>query len=360
MNKTLLFFFSLSIVLSACTQPESKVEVKKRIAKGNRAYGGTFKLNENEECQTLFPYSIIDAVSSRIVAQIYEGLVKKSSKDLSIKPSIAESWEIDTTGTIYTFKLKKGIYFHDDPCFPNGKGREVTAQDFKFSFEMLCTQKINDSIENVMFAQTLKNRVLGANKFYEASKKGKPNFDLEGVKVIDDYTLQITLSKPNMSFIYILAYPEVSVIPREGLEKYGEMLTIGTGPFVFFDWYEEDNKETGESEEFLVLTRNENYHGYDTLGNQLPYLDTIFTSFINSQKRELKMFQEKKLDIVLGIPAESIRDIVEQQIAYFEKKPPEFILERSADMATNYYSFILGSNGIGELREKFSVLNFHD
>ncbi|MFH1321928.1 MAG: ABC transporter substrate-binding protein [Bacteroidota bacterium] len=340
MKKTLIGFFFLSIILWTCTPREEKV-LKKREAKGDREYGGVFRTNEREAFQTLFPYGMIDAVSHRIASQIYEGLVKLNTKDLSIKPSLAESWEIDETGTIYTFHLKKGVFFHDDSCFPNGKGREVNAHDFKYSFELLCTQNINDSIVNLRFTLTFKDKVLGANKYYEASKNGKPGFDLEGLKVVDNYTFQIILQQPSTSFIYILAYPAASVIAEEALNKYGDMLIIGTGAFIFGDILEIPDEVTGEPVEMLILKRNEKYHGYDTLGNQLPYLDSIIISFYSSQKRELALFQEEKLDMILGLPAESIRDIVEEQIAFFEQKPPKFILERSADMGTQFYEFNL-------------------
>ena len=257
---------------------------------------------------------------------------------------IAESWEIDASGTQFTFHLKKGVFFHDDSCFPDGKGREVTANDFKYSFEILCTKNINDSIDNLMFSRTFKDKVLGANEYYEASKEGKPDFDLEGINVIDDYTLRITLQQPSSSFMYILAYPAASVIAKEALDKYGDMLIIGTGPFEFADIIEVSDEVTGEPVEMLILTRNEKYYGMDTLGNQLPYLDSIIISFYNSQKRELALFQQEKLDMILGLPAESIRDIVEQKIDFFEQKPPKFILERVADMAVEFYEFNLNSN----------------
>lgn len=340
MKRVLVALSFLTLMYSACTPPEGK-DNEIREAKGDREYGGAFKINERDEFQTLFPYGVIDLSSTRIISQIYEGLVKLDPKDLSIKPGIAESWEIDETGTVYTFHLKKGVYFHDDDCFPGGKGREVTADDFKYSFTLHCTQYINDSIDNLTFARTFKGKVLGSDRYFDATKKGNPDFELEGVKVIDDHTLQIILEQPSSSFIYILAHPIMSVISEEALSKYGDMLALGTGPFIFADLIDETDEVTGQQIEVLILTRNNNYHGYDTLGNQLPYLDSLVISFYDSQKRELALFQQNKLDMILGLPAESVRDIVEQHIAYFEQKPPKFILERSADMVTDYYEFNL-------------------
>ena len=343
MKRAFLAVLVASLIFTACKDPGGATSTEKRVAKGDREYGGAFKVNERDEFQTLFPYSIIDAVSHRIAGQIYEGLIKLNTKDLSIKPSIAESWEVDATGTIYTFHLKKGVMFHDDSCFPDGKGREVKAQDFKYSFELLCTKLINDTIDNLMFERTFKDKVVGANDFHSSGAG-----EVTGIKVVDDYTLSITLVQASSSFIYIMAYPAASVVAKEAVDAYGAGLIIGSGPFMFSEFLEDNDELTGEPIEKLVLIRNPKYHTVDSFGNQLPYLDSVVISFYNSQKRELALFQDKELDMILGLPAESVRDIVEQQIAYFEKKPPIFILERSADMSTQFYEFNLTNPLFGE------------
>ncbi|MBL4658589.1 MAG: ABC transporter substrate-binding protein [Flavobacteriales bacterium] len=344
MKRVFLAVLIVSSVFSACTDSGTTNTAEKRVAQGDREYGGAFKVNERDEFQTLFPYSIIDAVSHRIAGQIYEGLVKLHTRDLSIQPSIAETWEISEDGKLYTFHLKEGVVFHDDSCFPDGgKGREVKASDFKYSFELLCTKLINDTIENLVFQRTFKDKVVGANEFYEGTAK-----EVSGVTVVDDYTISISLLQPSSSFIYIMAYPAASVVAKEAVDLYGADLIIGSGPFMFSEFLEDNDELTGEPIEKLVLIRNPNFHTVDSFGNQLPYLDSVVVSFYNSQKRELALFQDKELDMILGLPAESVRDIVEQQIAYFEKKPPIFILERSADMSTQFYEFNLTNPLFGE------------
>jgi len=337
MKRAFLAISAAFLMTVGCTDSDPST-TEKRVAKGDREYGGAFKLNERDEFQTLFPYAIIDAVSHRIAGQIYEGLIKLNTRDLSIEPRIATSWEVGAEGKVYTFHLKKGVMFHDDSCFPDGKGREVKASDFKYSFELLCTKLINDTIPNLMFERTFKDKVVGANEFYEAESG-----EIAGVKVVDDYTLEVTLIQPSSSFIYIMAYPAASVVANEAVEKYGANLIVGSGPFMFGEFLEDNDELTGEPIEKLVLIRNPNYHEADRFGNQLPYLDSVIISFYNSQKRELALFQDHELDMILGLPAESVRDIVEQQIAYFEKKPPIFILERSADMSTQFYEFNLAN-----------------
>jgi len=109
------------------------------VAKGGRNYGGIFKINEEEYLRTLFPLNVGEVVGHRITNQIYESLVRLDQKDLTIQPELAESWTIENDAKLYTFKIRKGVKFHDDPCFPDGKGREVTAKDFKYCLDKLCT-----------------------------------------------------------------------------------------------------------------------------------------------------------------------------------------------------------------------------
>ncbi len=326
MKKSLsIVVVALAVFYSSCSNSTSSDSPKE--AKGGKVYGGTLRINETDQYQTLFPTAITDIASAHLAAQVYEGLVKFNAKDLTIIPSVAEKWEVDEAGTTYTFHLKKGVMFQDDECFEGGKGREVKAADFKYSFELLCT----DSKDNSNFSATFQDRVVGANDFFAASK-GKPTGNLAGVKVIDDYTLSLSLTAPSASFVYALASPAASVVAKEAVEKYGADAKVGTGPFAFV-------QNTGNDK--VILKRNNNYHGTDSLGNQLPFLDSIVISFLPTKKQELDKFENGDLAMVIGLPSESIKDLVESQISNFQNKPPKFILERSPEMATQYYEFNL-------------------
>ncbi|MGQ0827746.1 MAG: ABC transporter substrate-binding protein [Bacteroidota bacterium] len=334
MKKSLFFILSLAVFCTSCSNSTDSPETK--VAKGNKVYGGTLRLNETEKFQTLYPLSITDVVSSHIANQIYEGLVKFNPKDLTIIPCLAEKWDINADGTVYTFHLKKGVLFHDDACFPDGKGRELKAGDVVYSFKLLST----DSKENLNFPATFQGRVLGADKFF-AANKGKPNGEVEGIKAVDDYTVQITLTAPSSSFLYALAVPGTSVMAREAIEKYGTEMKIGTGPFVFAN--------NGSSSNVL-LKRNNNYYGMDSLGNQLPFLDSVVISLVPTKKQELENFQNGDLSMVLGLPSESIKDMVENQISDFQNKPPKYVLERAPEMSTQFYEFNLSKEPFNNIK----------
>ena len=308
-------------------------------AAGGRVYGGTFTISETEDYQSLYPISLSDAVSALLANQIYEGLVKFSSTNLSVCPSVAERWDLDSSGTLYTFHLKKGVLFSDDECFPGGKGREVKANDFKYSFELLCT----NVPENVNFVTSFKNNIKGAVEYFNASSsKGNSLSGSEGIKVIDDYTLQIRLIAPSTSFLYILASPAASVIPKEAVEKYGMDAHVGCGAFIFG----ENNKQKGR----VVLLKNPNYHGVDSFGNKLPFVDSLVMKIIPTKTAQLEAFEKGEVDVIIGLPSEAVRALVEKQIEQFKSKSVGYILERTPEMACNFYEFNLTRPPFNDVR----------
>jgi len=311
-------------------------------AKGDKVYGGTLRVSETESYISLYPHSISDVVSQNVANQIYEGLVKIDSKNITqILPCIAESWNINDNGTVYSFTIKKGVMFHDDACFTEGKGREVKASDFKYSFELLCSN--NEDVNLFEF----QNKVLGAQQFLEASKNGKPLSAIEGVKITGDYSLTITLNSTSNTFLYILSGPAGYVIPREAVEKYGNKTIVGTGPFIL------SNAAEGEN---LVMLRNPSYHRMDSLGNQLPFLDTVIFSFIPDKAKELETFKSGNSHMIFGLPSSSISEMVEQQIADFRSKNPKYILQRNSELMTQFYQFNINRKPFDNLkvRQAFS------
>lgn len=281
--------------------------------KGNpNSFGGTLKINEPSIFSSLFPHCIKDQVSSHMVSQIFEGLVKFDAFDLSVKPAVAERWEVDSTETTYRFFLHTNVYFHNDKCFTEGIGRKVTANDFVFSFTLLATQNEN----NVSFFGTIDN-ILGASEHYFANSTKK----IQGVFAENDSVLIIQLVRPNPLFLYFLASPAASVIPREAFELYKYKSHIGCGPF-----YISHIPTHGEP---LILQRNDNYYHTDKAGYYLPYLDSIIVSFNSSVIKELSMLSKGELDIVYNIDNKTVAMFLEKNIAKFKGETPKFILQVS-------------------------------
>ena len=325
--KKYLFLVPIAFLAVSCG-PDSDGGERVAVGKGEYQpkYGGTLRYNETDKLQTLNPIQVTDAISNHVATQLYEGLVKFDPRTLDIQPCIAESWKIDDAGTTYTFTLRSDVKFHDDPCFPEGKGRLVTAKDVQYSFERLCT----DNGKNENFASTFSHRVIGADDYFAAGSNAKEG-ELSGVKVIDDKTISISLVAPNNTFLYLLGNSAASIVAREAVEKYQDAIHVGTGPFQFSSIASDTSQ--------IVLVRNPNYYGKDSLGNQLPFLDSIKISYIDNKAEELDLFQDGTLDFVWGLNADAVKTFVPQVIQDFTAKPPKYILYHSSEMVTQIYVF---------------------
>lgn len=314
--------------------------------KGGIIVGGVLRVNEVEPINSLMPVAINEVNGFHVASQVYEGLVKYDQNDLSIVPALATHWEVGANNTEYVFYLRKNVLFHDDSCFTDGKGREVTVDDLKFCFENLCTQNTN----NTQFEVTFKDRVDDANDFFAESNSGKPR-ELLGVTVMNDSTIRIKLAQPDVNFLNVLTMPGCYIYPKEAVAKYGNNLrtrAVGTGPFCM------DKNTEGKS---IIMTRNLNYWGYDKHGNQLPYLDSICWSFINDKRTEVDEFKAGRLDVVSRIPVDMFGEIMSEAQSGNDKSI-YFEVYSSPALSTHYYGFDLQTNpffSIKELRWAFNM-----
>lgn len=356
MKKTLLTLTVVGMIGFGCSsgpEKDPKVDPNQSCVKldGGRYKGNVFRLSETEYISTLFPQALTDAVSYRTCAQIYEGLLKFNQKDLSLDYALAESYDVDESGTVYTFKIRKGVFFHDNACFANGKGREVKADDIVNMFELLSSQnKLNKG-----FSTVVQDNLLGANEYFAASAGGsKPSFPLKGVKKIDDYTVSVTLERPNSVFKYHLAGPYTYVFPKEMLTKYkedAEMNPVGTGPFMLTDI--EKNVQIHKR---INLSRNPNYWKKDSFGNTLPYLDGLDIYFANTKTAEMDKFKKKELDMIYQLPNDVIINILTNADKDGDGVYENYKLQRQPEMATHFVAFLSTFNVFQDinLRKAFS------
>ncbi len=302
---------SLVVALAACGGGSSSdeehvqmVELKGHYVHNGmkeRIYaGGMFRMNEVEDFKNLFPHSLVDAVSHRIANQIYQGLLRFDQETLEIEEGLAEKWSVSDDGKEYTFQIRKGVFFHDNACFPDGKGREVTAEDVKYCFTKLCESNGN----NKQFAM-FQDRVVGANEYYAASaNNAAEGMSVEGLEVLSDYEFKIRLLQPFSAFEKVLAHNACWIFPKEALEMYGDNMRVncvGTGPFRVRE-IEEGKK--------VLLEKNPNYWEKDEFGNELPYLDLVKVSFVKEKKTELIQFNKGALDMVFQLPVEEMGTVM--------------------------------------------------
>jgi oligopeptide transport system substrate-binding protein len=184
---------------------------------------------------TLDPALISDAGSHDFILQIFSGLVTLDD-NLQPVPDIAKSWTISADGTVYTFTLKQGVKFQD--------GHDVTANDFKYSWERACNPATGSQTAGAYL-----NDIVGV----EDMLAGKAT-SLSGVKVINNSTLQVTIDAPKSYFLYKLTYPTAFVVDKNNVNQGTDWWKQpnGTGPFKLQTWVPNTS---------FILARNPLYYG---------------------------------------------------------------------------------------------------
>lgn len=265
-----LFFYSWVLVsFLYCTQQD------RQTADVN--LGGTYRIPITSDISSLDP-AWRHFYSWFIGSQIYEGLVTYSKNESEIVPLLAESFQVNDL--TYTFHLRKGVKFHDDPCFPGGNGRELTAADVKYSFERPYKIKMS------YWKRSPTEKFLGFKEFATGESS-----QIEGFKVIGKYTFEIRLIKPDPYLLSNLTASDRFIVPKEAVAYYGEDFKfhpVGTGPFRFSEWMPNEK---------LILVKNENYWGFEN-NVSLPYLDAVEYIFYSPGESEKMLldFRTGKLD----------------------------------------------------------------
>jgi oligopeptide transport system substrate-binding protein len=217
-------------------------------------FGGTFRRMLGDTPPTLDPAFVTETYGRIVINQIFDGLVQFDAH-LNVIPAIAEFWEASQDGRTWTFALRRGVAFHH--------GREVTAQDFVYSFIRLLEVNSPGPVSD-FFAH-----IQGAKEFRQGTTQS-----VKGLKAVDRYTLQIALEEPFASILAILGSTNAAVIPQEEVERLGDRFgraPVGTGPFKLVRW--EPNQE-------IVLAANDHYY------EGRPFLDAVVFKIVVGSKLE--------------------------------------------------------------------------
>lgn len=284
--------------------------------------------SSSEESRTVFNYNEMSGVTSldpaaasnfeniSVVNQLYEGLLQMDDS-LSILPAIAKSYTVSEEGRKYMFTLRSDVYFHDDPCFAEGKGRKVKASDFQFSFERLFDSKVSSATSLVEIVE----------------RDEKTGFS--GFEAPNDSTFIIYLRQPFSAFLNILTMKYFSVIPREAIAYYQQNFrshAVGTGPFVFKTWQEGSK---------LILLRNPNYFEKDKEGKNLPYLDAITVSFMRDKETAFMELLNGKFDMLSGADAFNTNEVLDKEGRLRDLYHKKFSLQKSTFLKTDYIGILV-------------------
>ncbi len=257
------------------------------------------------------PAKVSDVASAKAIQLVYEPLLQIAYLDrpYRLQPLLVESMpERSGDGLRYLFRLRRGIYFADAPCFPGGRGREMTADDVVYSIKRIADRKVASS-----GWWAFENRIVGLDEFREASAGEQPtdySMPVAGLVARDRYTVEIELARPFPQFLWILALHYAAVVPREAVEHYGERFAshpVGTGPYRLVEWrrnyrmmFERNPKwsETGRIDRYPSSGEPEDEAAglLADADRPLPLIDRIVMSVIADGATQWMMFLRGELD----------------------------------------------------------------
>jgi peptide/nickel transport system substrate-binding protein len=196
----------------------------------------------------LDPHKNIAWASINIYESIYNGLVQWNDDETELVPDLATSWEVSEDGLTYTFKIRQGVKFHN--------GREMTAEDVKFSLDRL--RNPDESVHAANYAA------------------------VDSVNVIDPETVEVKLNKPFGTLLLFLT-DRYSIVPEEAVAEL-ETNPVGTGPFMFDEYV---------LDQFVRLVKNPDYYE-----EGLPYLDAVEFKILGDEASKESALRSKSVDMV--------------------------------------------------------------
>ncbi len=249
-------------------------------AQDTPAKGGDIVVTYKDDITTLDPAIGYDWVNWSMIKSLYSRLMDYEPGTANLVPSLAESFDVSADGLTYTFKLRPGVKFSN--------GRTVVASDVKYSIERAVNPK----------TQGPGAGFFGAIAGFDAVSGGTSE-TLSGIETPNDQTVIFKLSRPDATFLHVLAINFASVVPKEAVEAangdFGKQ-PVGSGTFILKDW------TIGQK---LVFDRNPDYFNKD-----LPYIDKVTVEVGQEPLVALLRLQKGEVDIAGdGIPPAKFLEI---------------------------------------------------
>jgi peptide/nickel transport system substrate-binding protein len=224
--------------------------------------GGTIRIGTDADNTTMDPHRSTAAVDRQVYNNVYGKLVDIDAK-FGIVPQLAQSWEIRGGGLTYVFKLRHGVKFHD--------GSDFNAEIVKWNFERMRDPAL-------------------------ASPRRSEIAPVKDVRVVDPYTVEITLTAPFAPFLSVLSDRAGMMVSKAAVEKYKDDFArnpVGTGPFRFVEWVKDDH---------MTLRR---FDGYWEKG--LPYLDEVIYRPIPDSSVRFTAMRTGQVDVMHQIAPKDVQ-----------------------------------------------------
>ncbi|TCD13676.1 ABC transporter substrate-binding protein [Oricola cellulosilytica] len=236
------------------------------------------------EPKSLDPHAVTAVNDFRILMNVYDGLVRYKDGTLEVEPALAESWDISDDGTVYTFKLREGVTFHD--------GSPFNAEAVRFNFDRMLDEE---------------------HPYYDTGPFPLSFFfsSIDTVTAVDDSIVEFKLKEPYAPFLSNLAYPTGLIVSPAAVEQHGTEFgrnPSGTGAYKFAEW---------EANAKVVVTGNADYW------DGPPALEAVIYRPITDANTRIAEMLSGGLDIMVEVPPDSLQQFrTDDQFVVHEQAGP--------------------------------------
>lgn len=368
MKKFVVALLLLAIVVSGVFS-KGEVEGEKEVALNRYVIS---------KLQPFDPANLTDRYTSFVYGDINEALFSYEylADNYVLQPEVAEAMpEVSADGLVYTITLRKDAFYYDPlkEVFPKGKGRAATSHDFVLSIKRLA-DPANESGGWWIYEGYIK----GLDEW--AENGSDYNAEVEGIRALDDYTIQLTLTKPYPQILYTLAMTFTYPLPQELLDTYGDEFVnypIGVGAYYY------DHEESIPDSKY-VLRKNPVWHGAqfpaassagpvnreklgdeilaELEGRELPFCDVVYWQVLEESSVQWLEFLDGQLDFS-SIPKDNFDSaVVNQELTpEMKEKGISIDIKPTLDVTYNFFNMdhpILGTNK--KLRQAMSMAYNHE
>jgi len=306
---------------------------------------------------SLDPAQAASLYANFVVVNLYDTLYryKYLARPYQVQPNLAAALpEVSEDGLRLTIPIKRGVFFIDDPAFEGAVGREIKAEDFIYSIK-----RHFDPDTRAQGAWLWQNRIEGL----DAWKTDGSDYDrvVSGLRALDDYTIQIKLTRPFPQLVHTLTQGYAAIVPREAVEMYGQMLSshpVGSGPF----------RLVSRDSVRAVLAKNPGFRkeafdladeGFDPVkhvnpglhnlqGKNPPFVDQLEIEFITEDAARWNAFSAGELHFI-KVPVSQFDNILNQRspLTLSPQYDGVYQFEASPEAGFIYTNFNMADERIG-------------
>ncbi len=271
---TALLMATITLTLVGCSDKDTTKKV----------HSSTVNVDIGSDVVTLDPQMIEDPPSTRVAYDLFEGLTTHDQHNHP-NPGLAEKWEVSPDHKTYLFYLRPNLKFSD--------GSPLTAADVVYSYQRIADPKMaspyNFLVSNLVNGQAILDGKLPVSQL--------------GIKAVNDHTVQIDLTNPDLSFLSIASLPELATVSQANINKWGAAWTepknmISSGAYKLDERVVQD---------YIRVSRNPYYYG----ANQVAVEQVKFSPIVDADA-SLSQYKTGSIDMTYLLPIDQYKIIKAQ------------------------------------------------